>query len=676
MEETVSDAPPRVSIPMPRAPLTGRERELKELDDALAMAVTEKKPQTVTVIGGAGMGKGRLVVEFLDRVQNQSRKTHYYRGLAKQGGPNLGLVQRLLRSRFGIAENTSVEDAREMLRKSISELLDDRRVTEYLHFLGAYLDVDFPESPFTKALEGDAEQLGRISRAVLRSFLEADARQNGPVILTFEELDQAHDETLALVRYLSETVTDAPILMVVSARPQLLTRRPDWTKGESHRRIQLAPLNTEDATKMVAAMLEPAGSSSEELIEAAVDMAGGSPYLLEQAVRTFFESGTLVPRDDGSWQVSIDKLDDAYLPLSVDDAIAARISSMGPSEREVLERAAAMGSVFWLGALVSLGRIERDPPNLWGGAEDLAGHYRDLLKQLEDRDYVMRFEDSSIAGEEEYAFKHNLERDALLQAHQRGDPLAAQRYHRRVAEWLEFRLYRARRGGLRAPRLALRARPSATVHAGEPTTCLVGRRPRAGALREREGGGATTSKRPGASSGSKDIVRQHRRPPQLRRRAPAPRPQRGGDRASSAQMHLLAYRLDLKSKGGAAHNRIGRRLPRDRSTSRRRCGNLGTGHALFDAAGDDARGGRELPRRRRQGALDARRLRSGGALHAPQPGDPAPARRPALDRAQPQQPSASSTRTRGRFDEALGAFGEALKHPPRDRRPRRAWRRR
>ncbi|MGE0792159.1 MAG: tetratricopeptide repeat protein [Sandaracinaceae bacterium] len=575
MDETTLDAP-RVSRPVPRAPLTGRERELKELDDALAKAITDLEPQTVTVIGGAGMGKGRLVVEFLDRVDRETRKTRYFRGLAKQGGPTLGLVQRLLRARFGITDSTSLEDAREMLRAAVSELLDDRRVTEYLHFLGAYLDVSFPDSPFTKALEGDAEQLSRIHRAVLRSFLEADARHHGPMILTFEEIDQAHDETLELVRYLSETLTAAPILVIVSARPQLMTRRPGWVSGARHRRIQLAPLSPEDATKMVAAILEPAGEASAELVEAAVDMAGGSPYLLEQAVRTFFESGTLTPREDGTWEVELDRLDDAYLPMSVDDAIAARIASLGPNEREVLERAAAMGSVFWLGALVTLGRIDKDPPNLWGGAEDLAAHYRDLLAQLADRDYVMLFEDSSISGEEEYAFKHNLERDAVEKLiHQD----TRRRYHRRVAEWLEFRL--SDRGEEAFDLLASHYEAADAPHQAAYYYLAAGDRAR---QRYANAKAADYYERGIRLLGDKDVVRlldaHHNFGDVLQllgRNDDATRHFR--------KMLVLAYRLDLKSKGGAAHNRIGR-VYRAVGQLEEAMRNLGTGHALFDAAGD------------------------------------------------------------------------------------------
>ena len=562
------------SMPLPRAPLIGRERELGELEAAWQAVLSERSPRMVTILGGAGMGKGRLVSELLERCQGEPG-ARTYRGVAHQGGPTHGVIQKILRARFELPDHEDEEAAREQLREQVTALLDDRRVTEFLHFLGAYLDVTFPESPFTKALEADEEQLGRISRAVLRRFLEADAAA-GPMVLTFEQLHGAHDETLDLVRYLAESVTDAPILFVVSARPELLTRRPDWTEGPRQTRLELAPLGAEDAGALVRALISPVASPPSELVEAAVDMAGGSPYLLEQMVRTFLSSRTLVPQEDGSWRVDLARLDDAQLPLSVDDAIAARIASMGPSERELLEKAAAMGGVFWLGALVSLGRLSREAPEMWGGAEDLAAHYRDLLKQLEDRDYVMRFDDSSIPGEEEYAFKHNLERDALHRLISASD---AKRYHRCVAEWLELRL--PDRGEEANELLGSHYERGGAAQQAAYYYLAAGDRARE---RYANAKAADYYERGLSLLGDVDVVRQldahhhHGDVLQLVGR---------NEQALVAfrKMLALAYRLDSKSKGGAAHNRIGR-VFRAIGQLEEAMRNLGTGHALFDAAGD------------------------------------------------------------------------------------------
>jgi len=570
----MSDSP-RLTNPIPRAPLVGRDRELSELDDALARAVGEPGLQCVTLLGGAGIGKGRVLGEFLQRVGQHEKTTRVFRGPVQKGGPMLGAIQRVLRTRFGISDSATPEQARDKLREQVAELLDDRRVTEFLHFLGAYLDITFPESPFTKALEGDADQLGRISRAVLRRFLEADAK-NGPVVITFEGLEDADDEVIDLVSYLETTVTEAPVLFVVTARPELLARRPSFTDGPRHARIELAPLGPDHAAELVRALLAPTGDPPDDLVEAAVDMAGGSPYLLEQMVRTFLDTATLLPQDDGSWEVDLDKLEDAELPLSVDDAIAARISAMTPPERALLERAASMGSVFWLGALVALGRLDEDPPPLWGGAEQAAAHFRDLLITLEERDYVMRFDDSSIPGEEEYAFKHNLERDALHKLTNRND---ASRYHRRVAEWLEFRLHD--RGEEAFELLATHYEEGdAPAHAASYYLMAADR---ARARFANAKAADVYEKGLGLLEGQ-DIVRRidalHNYGDVLQLLG------RNEEALESFEaMRRLAYRLDLKSKGGAAHNRIGR-LYRAIGQLEEAMRNLGTGHALFDAAGD------------------------------------------------------------------------------------------
>lgn len=572
---SAAEAPRPSRPPIARSPLIGRTRELGELDAALARCISDRVVQVVTLIGAAGIGKGRVVEEFLRATAERERTVRAFRGLVHQGGPMLGPVQRILRARFGITEQTEPEKAKEMLREAVSTLLDDRRVTEFLHFLGAYLEITFPESPFTKALEGDEEQLSRISRAVLRRFLEADA-QAGPIILSFEGAEHAHEETLDLIRYLEESITAAPVLLVVSARPELITRMPGWGEGPAHRRIEMTPLSPEDAGALVRALLEPTGTPPEELVDAAVDIAGGSPYLLEQMVRTFLDSKTLVPKDDGSWEVNLDRLDDAQLPLSVEDAINARISSMNPTERALLERAAVMGSVFWLGALVSLGRLDLEPPNLWGGADDLAGHYRDLLDQLEEHDYVMRFEDSSIPGEEEFAFKHNLERDAL---HNLINPKDGKRYHRRVAEWLELRL--AERGEEAFELLAQHYElGDAPAHAAS-YYLAAGDRAR---LRYANAKAADFYGKGLTLLGDRNIVRsleaQHNYGDVLQLLG------RNEEALEAFKVMLrLAYRLDVKSKGGAAHNRLGR-LYRATGQLEEAMRNLGTGHALFDAAGD------------------------------------------------------------------------------------------
>jgi tetratricopeptide (TPR) repeat protein len=459
----------------------------------------------------------------------------------------------------------------------VAEALGDKRVTEFLHFLGAFLDLKYPESPFIKAVEEDPQQFALVSRAVLRRFFEVDAESH-PLILTFEDLHWAPDDTIDLVHYLLSSLSDAPILVVIVARPELLARKADWARagGERHTRVELSPLSADDAAQLMLHLLEPTGDVPDELVDAAVDMAGGSPYLLEQMVRTFHEAGTLTIEPDGKWAVHLDKLDAAELPLSVEDAISARISSLAPAERRLLEMSSTMGGVFWLGALVALSRVNEKTPELWGGHESLVAHLRDTLTGLADRDYILELPDSSIPGEVEYAFKHNLERETL---HRLTNKTVLRRFHLVVAEWLEFRL--AERAEEQCEMLAQHYEDGGAGRRAGHFYLLAGDKARA---RYANAKAAEYYSRGLELLGDEDVTL---RIDALHHYGDVLQLSGRNDEALAAFRSMLdiAFKLDLKAKGGAAHNRIGR-LHRAVGRLDEAMRHLGNGHALFDAAGD------------------------------------------------------------------------------------------
>ena len=559
-----------------RSPLVGRGPEMRELDEALARAL-DREPQTVSIIGSAGIGKTRLLHEFIHRVRERERRVRIYRGVCRESGPAFGVVQRILRARFGIMEGTDAEQTRETFRSMVSESLGDRRVTEFLHFLGAFLDLKYPESPFIRAVEDDPQQFALVSRAVLRRFFEVDAEKS-PLVLTFEDLHWAHDDSLDLVQYLAGTLADAPILLVCTARPELLARRADWLRagGKRHRRLELSPLGADDAAQMMINLLAPTGDPPDEMVDAGVDMAGGSPYLLEQMVRTFHEARVLVTQSDGTWGVDLDRLEDAQLPLSVDDAISARISALSPAERELLEMASTMGGVFWLGALVALSRIEKPVPDLWGGHETAIAHIREMLDSLAERDYVLELPDSSIKGEVEYAFKHNLERETL---HRLANRTRLKRFHLVVGEWLEFRL--AERAEEQCELLAQHFEEGASNRKAASYYLMAADRARA---RYANLKAAEYYSRGLELLGDEDTLQ---RIDALHHYGDVLQLAGKNDEAKQAFRSMLeiAFKLDLRSKGGAAHNRLGR-LFRAIGQLDEAMRHLGTAHALFDAAND------------------------------------------------------------------------------------------
>ncbi|HEV8547626.1 MAG TPA: AAA family ATPase, partial [Polyangiaceae bacterium] len=365
------EAPPSSSVtpaPLVRAPVIGRDGELALLKQIYDSVLARSEARVATVVGPAGIGKTRLAEQLVAELAT-SRKPRVYYGAARAQGLAYGLFDSLLRSAFDLAEGLSHEASVVKVRDQVASILDDRRVGDVCYFLGGLLGLSFADSPFTRAVMDDPTQARLIRRAVLRSFFEADARRM-PLCLVLDDLQDADEDSLDLLSYLIAELK-GPIVLLCLARPELLSRHERWLQGAGSRHdlIELAPVSSADARSIMHALLTPCeGGPPDRLLEAGLGMAGGNPGLLAHMVRIFHDSGVLRERGEGSdhlWQVDLDRLNHARLPLTVEDAVAARLAVLSAVERRLLEHAAAMGSVFWLGGLVALARMDREAPDLW-----------------------------------------------------------------------------------------------------------------------------------------------------------------------------------------------------------------------------------------------------------------------------------------------------------------------
>jgi tetratricopeptide (TPR) repeat protein len=426
-------------------------------------------------------------------------------------------------------------------------------------------------------------------RAVIKNFLEVDAaKAEQPLALVFDDLQFGRDDTLDLIAYLVENLR-GPVIVVCLGRGELLARRESWRRlgGERHAIVELGPLGDADSATVMRELLAPCGDAPGvgELVDEAVTISGGNPGLLEQMLRIYRDAGVLEvpgPGGDARWIVHAEKLDQVQVPLTIQDAVQARIAALAPEERGLLEKAAALGGVFWLGALVAMRRYGEPPPEIWEGteAEDVA-LVRQLLADLVERDYVLRLPDSSFAGDEEYVFKHNLEREALARLI---PPEGARLYHRAIAEWLAFR---------------------ESVEASEETLEMLARhREKAGAIalsatsylqaadiaRSRYANAKATELYAKGLSlfDSCDHADGDLRLRALHHYGDVLQSLGRNDEAYGAFTEMLtrAWRLDLKSKGGAAHSRIGR-LYRETGRLEEASRHLSAALALFGQAQDD-----------------------------------------------------------------------------------------
>lgn len=585
------------------APLFGREAEMSVLRSAYASVAGEKKTRIVSVIGPAGIGKSRLVHDFLQGIRGGAdgakgvsgpsllAKTaasvpRVVRGSARDTTLSLGVFMRLLRARFGMIEGMTSEILKTQIRAQVTSVIGDRKVSDVAYFLGQFLGLHFEESPLIRAVADDPRVRRDLRSAVLKSFLEADAA-HGPLCLVFEDLHFAHEDSLDLLRYLLEYL-HGPILILCVARPELLLRYEDWPRfGERrHDVISLAVLSEDDSAAMMKCLLSPCavdGQVPRALVDTALSFAGGNPQLLEQMVRIYKEQGVLTEEDDFSEQtrfrVHLDKLASARLPITVEDAIDARLAGLGPDEKQLLEQAAAMGSVFWGDAFLVLGRIGKEAPPFWSdGLDKERDRISTILESLIERDYILKVPDSTFAGSDEYVFKHNKERETI----QRRTPQSmARRYHHTLADWMD-------------------SLPE--VHASEEYVAILAghwekaRQEVLSGLSYVEAGDVARSRYANAKAAehyAKGILylgdaHTDRRLSALHNYGDVLLILGRVDEALAAfrQMLTLAYRLDRKSKGGAAHNRIGR-VYRDMGALDDASAHLTMAMRLFQEVGDE-----------------------------------------------------------------------------------------
>jgi class 3 adenylate cyclase len=370
------------------ASLVGRGGELALLSGAFDRARREHSVQLVTLVGVPGIGKSRLVFELFRILEADSELILWRHGrcLPYGEGVTFWALGEIVKAQAGILESDSRDEAERKLR----EAADDSRLESYLRPL--------------VGLGGGELGAGELpdAFAAWRQFFE-DLAERGPLVLVFEDLHWAGDELLDFVDHLVDWARGVPILVVCTARTELLDRRPTWGGGKPNAlTISLSPLSDEETARLVGELLEepPAGELEAELLA----RAGGNPLYAEQYARILRERGRLVE-----------------LPETVQGIIAARLDLLELEHKAVLQDAAVIGRVFWAGGLATVSDLDRRT-------------VEDVLHSLERADFVRRERQTNVAEETQYTFLHVLARDVAYAQIPRADRVDK---HRRAAEWIE-----------------------------------------------------------------------------------------------------------------------------------------------------------------------------------------------------------------------------------------------
>jgi len=393
-----------------RAPLIGRDEELRLLVEAHGRAVADGRAYLATVFGAPGAGKSRLSEEFAASIGRE--RVRYGRCLPYGQGITYWAMQAMLRGDAGILATDSRDAAVAKLRAAVAAAIDAPDDVELVH---RRLSVIAGLARAEEALADVAEdELAEELRWGVRRFFEGRAAA-GPLVLLFEDIHWAEPGLLDLIENLADWGR-GPIFVLCLARPDLLDVRPAWGGGKTNATaIDLQPLTGEETRDLIGALLAIDGLP-DALRDEVVARAEGNPLYVEEFLRMLMETDQIEHRA-GRW-VATTALGSLALPPSLQGLIAARLDRVPADTKRALQHAAVIGRFFSTAALTAL----------------LGSPPADALRDAARRDLVIASDDRAIGGGRLHRFKHVLIRDVAYGAVPKSERAAL---HDRYGRWYQ-----------------------------------------------------------------------------------------------------------------------------------------------------------------------------------------------------------------------------------------------
>ena len=379
-------AEPRQRAGRAQTPLIGREEEATLLSSLVERVEREGSPHLVTVIGQAGVGKSRLLRDLMSSLAESEDPPTIRRGQCPPYGSGIAYwaLAEVLNDEFEIRDTDAPDAAWEKLRFGVTELMrelgDEGAGERNAALLAIPLGLEPPEE--LQQHEEDPQRMREALFSAARATVEAIARRR-TLVLAIDDIHWADEGMLDLIDHLTRWVR-APLLLVCLTRDELLERRPGWGGGRRNATaIALEPLTESETRELVAALMPSSDNGGGDVVPQVAERSGGNPLFAEEMVNRLLEEETVEAE---------------ALPRTVQSLLAARLDSLDPLERRLLQSASVVGQTFWEGALTSTAAEE---------GLDLG----QTLAALEEKDLLAPSSGSRLAGEREYAFKHVLIRD-------------------------------------------------------------------------------------------------------------------------------------------------------------------------------------------------------------------------------------------------------------------------
>jgi len=386
------------------APLIGRQDELGIVKETVRRAVTTGRPQLVTVIGAAGVGKSRLTWELEKYLDGLPDAFHWRKGRClSYAQASYSALADAIKADIGAADDDAPAVVIAGLDARLAAL-DPGHDPEVRAAIIATLGLDPEPVARDRLVDGWTKYLGLIASVA-------------PLVLVLEDIHWADDGLLDFVEYLARW-GEGPITILCLARHELLDRRPTWGGGiPNASTIVIEPLSAVETGALIDGLLDEGLPAA--LRERVVGLAEGNPLFAEELIRMFVDRGVL-RLSDGAWQLAR-PVEEVEVPSSIQAVLAARLDGLPTDEKRLAQNAAVIGRIFWDLLLAHLSRLGPGPTG-------------DLLRRLRVKELIVPRQPSSLAGAAEFGFRHVLVRDVAYDSLPKRDRAAL---HVEVAAWAE-----------------------------------------------------------------------------------------------------------------------------------------------------------------------------------------------------------------------------------------------